>query len=257
MRQMQVSMSMWKNNRWAITTGTLLLILWEIASRIVQIDHILPGPISILKCLWELRETLLIQHLPSTLAAVLAGFILSALIGVFCAILMDRSPVLEAMIYPFILLTQTIPVMCITPLFVLWFGYTMGARILAIILGTFFTIAVNTYDGFRLSRRETLELMTTYGGNSRQIFREVKLPTALPNLMTSLKITFPWAVVGAAVAEWLGATQGLGYYSKLMVTRMNGPAVYASVLLLTIIAMAGIALIKWIDCRYVVWRNEI
>ena len=99
--------------------------------------------------------------------------------------------------------------------------------------------------------------MDTYGGNSRQIFREVKLPTALPNLMTSLKITFPWAVVGAAVAEWLGATRGLGYYSKLMVTRMNGPAVYASVFLLTMIALAGIALIKWIDRHYVVWRNEI
>ena len=73
-----MSMSMWKNNRWAIITGALLLILWEIASRIIQIEHILPGPISILRCLWELRETLLIRHLPSTLAAVLAGFILSA-----------------------------------------------------------------------------------------------------------------------------------------------------------------------------------
>lgn len=250
-------MSMWKNNRWAISTAALLLILWEILARIIRIEHILPGPVSILRCLWDLRGTLLIQQMPATLVAVLTGFLLSVLIGVFCAILMDRSPVLEAIIYPLILLTQTIPVMCITPLFVLWFGYTLGARILAIILGTFFTIAVNTYDGLRLSRREMLELMDTYGGNSRQIFREVKLPTALPNLMTSLKITFPWAVVGAAVAEWLGATRGLGYYSKLMVTRMNGPAVYASVFLLTIIALAGIALIKWIDRHYVVWRNEI
>ena len=252
-----MSMSMWKNNRWAISAGTLLLILWEILARIIQVEHILPGPVSILRCLWDLRNTLPIQQMPATLAAVMAGFLLSVLIGILCAILMDRSPVLEAVIYPLIILTQTIPVMCITPLFVLWFGYTMGARILAIILGTFFTIAVNTYDGLRLSSREMLELMDTYGGNGWQIFREIKLPTALPNLMTSLKITFPWAVVGAAVAEWLGATRGLGYYSKLMVTRMNGPAVYASVLVLTMIAMAGIALIKWIDRHYIVWRNEI
>ena len=144
-------MSMWKNNRWAISTAALLLILWEILARIIRIEHILPGPVSILRCLWDLRGTLLIQQMPATLVAVLTGFLLSVLIGVFCAILMDRSPVLEAIIYPLILLTQTIPVMCITPLFVLWFGYTLGARILAIILGTFFTIAVNACDGLRLS----------------------------------------------------------------------------------------------------------
>ena len=254
---MQVIMSMWKNNRLVLGTVAFLVIFWEILARMIRTPHILPGPVKILQCLWELKETLFLVHLPATLAAVMAGFILSVFIGVLCAILMDRSPILEALIYPFMVLTQTIPVMCITPLFVLWFGYTMGARILAIILGTFFTIAVNTYDGFRLSRKEILELAATYGGNRRQIFREIKLPTALPNLMTSLKITFPWAVVGAAVAEWLGATRGLGYYSKLMVTRMNGPAVYAAVLILTMIALTGIALIKWIDRHFVIWRNEI
>ena len=248
---------MWKNNRLAILTGAFLLAAWQILSIIVNIEHILPGPIRIIQSLWTTREALFLTHLPPTLIAVLAGFGLSILIGVILAVLMDLSQTLEAMLYPIMVLTQTIPVMCIAPLFVLWFGYTLQARLICIVLSTFFTITVNTFDGFKLTKREMVELMDTYGAGRWHIFWDIKVPTALPNFMTSLKITFPWAVIGAAIAEWLGATQGLGYYSKLMVTRMNGPAVFAAVLVLTMIAILGMALIKWIDRHLVVWRSEV
>ena len=246
-----------KENRPAIITGILLVIAWQILASLINIEHILPGPIQIVKRLWELKETLFTTHLPFTMEAVVVGYLLSILIGVLLAVLMDLSPVLESMIYPIMVLTQTIPVMCIAPLFVLWFGYTLQARLITIVLGLFFTITINTFDGFQLTKKEMTELMDTYGANGWHIFWTIKVPTALPNFMTSLKITFPWAVIDAAIAEWLGATQGLGYYSKLMVTRMDGPAVFAAVLILTLIAMLGMTVIKWIDRRYIVWRSEI
>lgn len=248
---------MWKDNKPAMITGLVLLIVWQILSMIINIEHILPGPLGVVKRLWELKSTLFTNHLPFTLQAVVVGYLLSIVIGVLLAILMDRSETLESMIYPILVLTQTIPVMCIAPLFVVWFGYTLQARLITIVLGLFFTITINTFDGFKLTKREMTELMDTYGANRWNIFWNIKVPTAMPNFMTAIKITFPWAVIDAAIAEWLGATQGLGYYSKLMVTRMDGAAVFASVLILTLIAVAGMSVIKWIDRRYIVWRSEI
>lgn len=224
---------------------------------VIHTPHILPGPVSMILRLWELKKVLFMTHLPVTLIAVLSGFALSVAIGVALAILMDRSPVLESMFYPVLVVTQTIPVMCIAPLFVLWFGYTIQARLISIVLSTFFTITINTFDGFRKTKKESVELLKTYGSDRWHLFWRLKVPTALPDFITSLKITFPWAVIGAAIAEWLGATEGLGYYSKLMITRMDGPAVFSSVLILALIAIIGVAFIKWIDRRVIVWRSEL
>ena len=247
---------MWKNNKPAILTAVGLVLFWQLLSSAIGIEHILPGPVSILVRLWELKKILFVTHFPVTMIAVVTGFALSVVIGAGLAVLMDLSPKLEAMLYPVMIVTQTVPVMCIAPLFILWFGYTLQARLISIVLSTFFTITVNTYDGFALTKRESIELMETYGAGRWDIFWNIKVPTALPNFMTALKITFPWAVIGAAVAEWLGATEGLGYYSKLMITRMDGPAVFASVLILTLIAILGMAVIRWIDRRYIFWRTE-
>ena len=164
------------------------------------------------------------------------------------AILMDVSPRAEAALYPALIVTQTVPVMCITPLFVLWFGYTMGARLLSVVLSTFFSITLNTFEGFRGVDRQKMELMQTYGASRRQIFRTLKMPTALP---------LPWAVIDAAVAEWLGATQGLGYFSKRMITKMDGPGCFAPIVVLTAVALLGMAVIKLIDRKFVSYRNEI
>ena len=170
---------------------------------------------------------------------------------------MDLSPKVEAMLHGALIVTQTIPVMCISPLFVLWFGYTLGARLLAVVLSTFFAITLNTYDGLHNIDREKEELLKTYGAGWFQIFTSLKLPSALPMFVTSLKMTFPWAVIDAAVAEWLGGTTGLGYFSKRMVTKMDGPAVFAAILVLCLISLIGMKIISMIDKKYLTYRNEM
>ncbi len=254
---MQARDHSWKKNRLPVITGLILLALWQMLAVIIHTPHILPGPFSVIKRLWELKKILFITHLPVTFTAVITGFLLAIAIGTSLAVLMDISPKLEAMFYPVLVVTQTVPIMCIAPLFVLWFGYTLQARLISIVLSTFFTITINTFDGFRRIRKENVELLQTYGAGKWNLFWRLKVPTALPDFLTSLKITFPWAVIGAAIAEWLGATEGLGYYSKLMITRMDGPAVFATVLILTLIAIIGVAVIKWIDRKFILWRSEL
>ncbi len=234
-----------------------LLVLWQTAAMIIDKNNILPAPTAILKRIWELRETLFLKHLPETLATILAGWGLAILIGVLLAVLMHLSRVMEAMLHPVLLVTQTIPVMCISPLFVIWLGYTIQARLIAVVLSCFFAITLNTYQGLESVDRRKKEWMQTCGAGKLSIFLHLEVPTALPSFMTALKMTIPWAVVDAAVAEWLGADQGLGYFSKRMITKMDGAGVFAPLVILCVLALAGMAVLNLIDRRCITWRAEI
>ncbi len=235
----------------------LLLAAWQIGAGVVKMTHIFPGPLEILAKTWELRETLFLKQLPTTLITILAGWILAAALGIALATLMHFSGVAEAMLHPALVITQTIPVMCISPLFVLWFGYTVTARLVAVVLSTFFAITLNTFDGLARADREKIELMKSMGARRRDIFFHMEVPSAFPMFVTGLKMTLPWAVIDAAVAEWLGATQGLGYFSRRMIIRMDGAAVFAPVLILTGLALLGMAALGMLDRKCAGYRAEL
>ncbi len=241
----------------ALVLAVLLLLAWQFGAMAVNIPHIFPSPTAILVRTWELRESLILNQLPVTLYTVIVGWGLSIVLAVFLAVLMHMSERAEACVYPALVVTQTIPVMCISPLFVLWFGYTQAARLTAVVLSTFFAITLNTFEGLRRTDREKVELMKSLGASRAQIFFQVEVPSALPMFLTGLKMTLPWAVIDAAVAEWLGATQGLGYFSKRMISKMDGPAVFAPILVLTIVALIGMAILNVIDRRAAWYRNEL
>jgi putative hydroxymethylpyrimidine transport system permease protein len=234
-----------------------LAVLWQAGSGAVNMKHIFPGPVEILKKTWDLRETLFLKQLPSTLLTVFAGWSIAILVGILLAVLMHFSFTAEAMLHPALVITQTIPVMCISPLFVLWFGYTIAARLVTVVLSTFFAITLNVYDGLQRTDRNKVELMRAMGARRREIFFCVEVPSAFPMFVTGLKMTLPWAVIDAAVAEWLGATQGLGYFSRRMIIRMDGAAVFAPVLILTVLALFGVSVLDWIDRRYAGYRAQL
>ncbi len=241
----------------AIIIIVAIFVIWQIAAIIVNIPHILPAPTDILVRIWELRESLFLHHLPSTLLTIALGWAMSIAIGILLAVMMHFSETIKAMINPALIVTQTVPVMCISPLFVIWFGYTLGARLIAVVLSTFFSIALNTLSGFESADRKKIEWMRTCGAGRGQIFWMLEVPTALPKFITSLKMTLPWAVIDAAVAEWLGATEGLGYFSKRMISKMDGAAVFAPVVILCIIALLGMCILKKLEKRYITWRSDV
>ncbi|MDO4960814.1 MAG: ABC transporter permease [Eubacteriales bacterium] len=240
-----------------VILGAAILIIWQLSADAVNMGHVLPGPVQIVIRTWELRESLFFHHLPQTLLTIVCGWALSVAIGITLAVLMHFSPVIEAMLHSALIITQTIPVMCISPLFVLWLGYTMGARLIAVVLSTFFAITLNTYDGLQGTDEKKRELLRSFGAGRLEIFLKLEVPSAFPKLVTALKMTIPWAVIDAAVAEWLGANQGLGYFSKRMISKMDGAAVFAPILILSVMALIGMAVIKLIDKKYASYRNEL
>ena len=233
-----------------------LLLLWEVAARRINAAYILPAPEQILARLWELREPLLGAHLPATMEVVLIGLLISVLLGVGLAVLMDLSPMAEKALYPLIVASQTIPVTALAPLFVLWFGYSIWSRVLVTVLMTFFPVAITVYDGFRSVRTDMKELMLSFGASGRQIFFKLKLPAVLPYFFSALRMAVPISVIGAAIGEWLGAQCGLGYFSRRMMTQLDGAGVFAPVLLLSLAAMLMVAAVGCIEAVLIHWRND-
>ena len=218
--------------------------------------YILPSPSQILTKLWELRGPLFTAHLPATMEVVAIGLIISVLLGIALAVIMDAFPVAEKALYPIIIASQTIPTTALAPLFVLWFGYTIWSKVLVAVLMTFFPITITVFDGFKSVRREMEELMLTFGADKRQIFLKLKLPAVLPYFFSSIKMAIPLSVIGAAIGEWLGAQAGLGYFSRRMMTQLDGAGVFAPIVLLSAVAMILVAIVALIEKRTITWRGK-
>lgn len=234
-----------------------LLFGWQAAAMGIDAAYILPSPVQILVRLWELKEPLFLEHLPATMGVTVLGLCISVVLGLALAVAMDLSPKLENAFYPVIVASQTIPTTAIAPLFILWFGYGIWSKVLVTILMTFFPIAITVFDGLKGTKREMEELLLTYGATKKDIFLKLKLPTALPHFFSAIKMAVPMSVIGAAIAEWLGAQSGLGYFSKRMMTQLDGAGVFAPVVLLSAAAMAVVGIITLIEKKVITWRKEL
>lgn len=245
-----------KNQLPALIVVFALLILWQMGAMHMDAAYILPSPTQILQKLWDLRGPLFTAHLPATMQVTAIGLAISIVFGLGLAILMDASPAVSRAIYPIVITSQTIPTTALAPLFVLWFGYSIWSKVLVTVLITFFPITITVYDGLRSVRVEMVELLKTYGASRTQIFCKLKLPATLPYFFSALKMAVPMSIVGAAIGEWLGAQAGLGYFSRRMITQLDGAGVFAPIVLLSAVAILLVAVLALVERKVVRWRGE-
>lgn len=234
-----------------------LLIIWQAAAMHMNAAYILPSPIQIVKKLWDLRVPLFKAHLPATMEVVTVGLTISIVLGLFLAVIMDMSETVEKAIYPLVIASQTIPTTALAPLFVLWFGYGIWSKVLVTVLMTFFPITITVFDGFKSVKTEMTELMQTFGADKKQIFLKLKLPAVLPYFFSAIKMAIPISIIGAAIGEWLGAQSGLGYFSRRMMTQLDGAGVFAPILLLSIAAMVLVAIVGVFEKKLIRWRKDL
>jgi len=246
-----------KKNLPALIFLLILLMLWQLGAMGMNAAYILPSPVQIIEKLWELRIPLFTVHLPATMTITLAGLLISVVLGLFLAVIMDTSEMIEKALYPVIIASQTIPTTAIAPLFVLWFGYGIWSKILVTILITFFPITITVYDGFKSTKREMEELLLSFGASRKEIFVKLKWPAALPHFFSAIKMAIPLSIIGAAIGEWLGAQKGLGYFSRRMMTQLDGAGVFAPIVLLSVVAMLIVALVSLLEKILIQWRKEL
>ncbi len=240
----------------ALLIVLLLFGLWELAARLVNLPFIFPSPSGVAVRFWELRETLFLEHLPSTLSIILIGLAISIVLGVALAVWMAASETAERAFYPIVISSQMIPTIALAPIFILFFGYGIWSKVVVTVLITFFPITVNTFDGLKSSSKELRELMLTMGGTKKDIFFKVQVPSAKPHFYSGLKVAVTLSVIGAAIGEWLGAQAGLGYFSRRMMTQFDGAAVFAPVVLLSIVGIVLFVMVKLLEKRSMKWRKN-
>ncbi len=236
----------------------IMLTLWQGIAMWIDATYILPTPIQVIEKLWELREPLLLHHMPYTMGVTVIGLAISVALGMTLAILMDINERIENAIYPIVIASQTIPITALAPLFILWFGYGMASKIVVVVIMTFFPITISMHDGFKNTKREHIELMRSFGASEYQIFTKLKLMSALPAFFSALKMSVPISIIGAAIGEWLGAQQGLGYFSKRMLTQLSGAGVFAPIVVLSFVAIILVVIINIVEKRVLgSWRAEL
>ena len=244
-------------NTTAVILALFLLVLWQIIAMVINAAYILPSPVQIAQKIWDLKANLFLVQLPATMSVTAVGLGISIVLGLLLAVIMDADEKIENALYPIIIASQTIPTTAIAPLFVLWFGYSIWSKVLVTILITFFPVTITVFDGLKSTSREMEELLITCGADKKDIFFKLKVPQTLPYFFSAIKMAIPLSIIGAAIAEWLGAQSGHGYFSKRMMTQLDGAGVFAPVVLLSAVAMIIVALINIIEKKLIKWRKEI
>jgi ABC-type nitrate/sulfonate/bicarbonate transport system permease component len=248
--------------RWALPAIVLAALLgaWQIAASSGTIasalgleDFLVPAPSEIARVLWEDRS-LLAENAWVTLKEVVLGFGCALAAGLGFAVVLHLSPTLRRAFYPLIVASQTVPIIVVAPILVVWFGYGIGPKLAIIALICFFPITVNTLDGLRSVDPEARKMMRSLDASRLGIFRRLEAPTALPYVFSGAKIAVAVAVIGAVFGEWSGSSEGLGYLMQLDNGRLETARMFASVAILSAFAIGLFALLALAERRVVSWR---
>ncbi len=230
------------------------LLLWEVSVHLTRTPvYLLPAPSRVL---WTLARQPLyyIQASGITLLEALAGLLLGAMFGLGLAILLNLAPRLERGMMSLAILIKSTPLAAIAPLLTIWFGFGMLPKVIITALLTFFPTLVNVLVGFQSAERELIDLMHVHRATRWQVLRHLKLYLALPYLFAALRVVAPLSLVGAVVAEWSGASGGLGRIMWLAYANLNLPAMFAAIFILSACGMIAYLLIVAIEQRLLRWR---
>lgn len=240
----------------AVVVLALALGTWEAYTALGGVDPlVLPAPHDVASALWTDRS-LLGHDLLVTGEEVLLGILIAVALGLVCAIAIHLSPVIRRAVYPLLIASQTVPIVVIAPLLVVWLGFGLAPKLAIVAVVSFFPIVVSTLDALAGVDPALPKLMRSLGASRPQAFLRVEAPSALPGLFSGARIAVVVAVIGAVLAEDTGTSAGLGYVIRTAGGQLEAPRAYAAVVLLALLAVLLFALITLIERRAIPWARE-
>lgn len=231
-----------------------LLVLWQavVAGGVVP-DYLLPSPSQIVVAFFE-DLPLLAQHAKYTLWTAFLGTLIGLLLSFVLSILMDLSDNFRQMVYPILLLNQTIPTIAIAPLLVIWLGYGILPKVVLVVLSVFFPMTIALLDGYRSVEKEQLNLFCCLGASRYQQYVHLKIPSAMGYFFTGLKVAMSYALISAVVAEWLGGYHGLGVYMTRVRKSYELDNMFAVIFFISILTLMLIGLVKMLERKIMAYR---
>ncbi len=236
-----------------ITVVVLLVAVWEVVGRISGVpDWLLPLPSAIAR---EFGDAASLQALArgfgETLGVVAVGLAVAIVLALLMATAMALSRTAERSIFPILLVIQTLPVIALTPLIVVWFGIGLVGKVVVVTMIAFFPLAVTTTAGLKAAPAPLFNLFRTFGASRLQIFTKLEVPMAIPSVITGLKVTVAVTVVGAFVAEYAFGSTGLGHLIKVAGATFQTERMFAAVLLLCLVAVVLYLMVKTVEITVV------
>jgi ABC-type nitrate/sulfonate/bicarbonate transport system permease component len=234
----------------------VLLAIWQWYVTANHVDPtVLPSPLRVVQQGWAFRDVIW-ENTKPTLQVTAVGFAVSLAVGWTLAIIIDFSSWLRRALMPLLVASQTLPIIAIAPLLIIWFGFGLLPKICVISLVTFFPIAIGLIEGFASTDRDATNLLRSMGAGKFKQFRYVRLPAAMPNFFTALRIGITYAVTGAIFAEYVGANAGLGIFMALQKNSFRTDLVLAAVVVTAVLSVS-LFLLTYLAQRLIIpWHGK-
>jgi len=248
--------------RWLLPTLLLATLIgaWQLAASSGALADVLglesflvPSPAEIAESLWQSRS-LLAENAWVTLREIVLGLACALAAGVAFAVSMHLSKIWHDAAYPLIVASQTIPIVVLAPILLVWLGFGIGPKVVVVALICFFPVTIAVLDGLRSADPEAIKAMRSLDASRWQIFRRVEAPGALPSFFTGAKIAVVLAPIGAVIGEWVGGSSGLGHLILQDNAQLEVAREFAAVAVLSALALILIGLIALAERRVVTWR---
>lgn len=244
---------------WLVPTVFVVVVLaWEYGVQLFGVDeYVLPRPTQIVDALWlQLNDDLFWGHLWVTTQEALAGFAIGVGAAVLLGTFISQIKIVEATLMPYIVAFQTVPKVALAPLFVVWFGFGLTSKIVMAAVISFFPMLVNVIEGLRAADADKIQMLTVFGANKMQIFKMVRLPSALPFIFAGLDIGIVFAILGAVVGEFIGAKEGLGYLLLQTNYNFDIAGMFAVLVVLSVMGLLAHFVIRLVQRKVAFWAED-
>ena len=246
-----------KNNHSNLVAWIIIAMFlagWEMLVRVLSIPvYLLPAPSKILTTIWQNPENY-IQGSAITFGEALAGLMLGIIAGVLIASILTLLPGLEDGIMTLAILVKSTPLVAIAPLLTLWLGFGVLPKIIITGLLSFFPVLINMIGGLQRVDPPLIDLFRSWNTSRWEMFRFLRVPSSIPYLFSALKIAAPLSMIGAVVAEWTGASGGLGRIMWLAYSNLNLPFLFGAIFILAAAGIILYRLLSWLETKAVFWQ---
>lgn len=244
------------NRHASLLVFVLALCGWELACRLLQPpEYILPAPSAIWRAAAELGAARWAEHLAATLQVALAGYAVAIALALPLAVAITRSALLSRIIMPWLVVIQSTPIVAVAPIIVVSLGAGVLPRVVITTLIAFFPLVVSTALGLASVPAELVELSRSLRASTRRQYWQIRLPFAVPYLFSALKVSITLAIVGAVVAEFVAAENGLGYLILFATSSFKVPLAFASLALLVVSSLILYGAVQFIHKRLFPWSQ--
>lgn len=217
-------------------------------------EFLIPKPSTVILAIIQERHELL-SAISYTLYNAMLGFMLSLIFGTILALFMDKSNFFKKLIKPYLTISQNIPILIVSPIIIIWFGFTTLSKVLIIMLVCVFPITLTFYEGLKLTPRKYLDYYNSLNISVIDSYRYIKIPFALPYLFAGLKIALTYAILASIIAEWSGGSRGIGIYMILKQKSFQTAHLFAAVVIIVVTSLALVSTLSHIE-KYIYKRRK-